>query len=119
MSLQQLMDAAFFHGPAAAANALFDEVRRQHEAVGYEVVPMGRPFAHLQQEVAPRLALFLRELRRPVFVGLFVDETLYFLDPHAFFDVIRQSLGLDPEAFAVVRRRWEQTGRASGGVLSG
>jgi len=127
MSLDDLIDTAFRRAPAVEANRLIHDVRRamldeQGQVVNYEVVLMGRPFSFLQQEVAPRLALFLHDKRaapRMAFISLFVDATLYFIRGDDFFRVIRESLSLDPAAFRVVYQQWQKTGRSSAGALTG
>ena len=127
MSIEQLTDRAFHHGPAHEANQLIHDVRErvlaEHgRALSYEVPLMGRPFSHLQQEVAPRLALFLHGKRMPwqaSFVSLFVGPTLHFVWVEDFFEVIRESLGLVKEAFVAVLRRWQETGRAAAGLPPG
>jgi len=127
MSIEQLTKRAFHHGPAHEANQLIHDVREQviaehGQALSYEVPLMGRPFSHLQQEVAPRLALFLHGKRTPwraSFVSLFVGATLCFVWVDDFFEVIRESLGLDPDAFDSVLRRWQQTGRPATGLPPG
>lgn len=124
MSIEQLTDRAFHRGPAHQANQLIHDVREQvlaehGQALSYEVPLMGRPFSHLQQEVAPRLALFLHGKRMPwqaSFVSLFVGPTLCFVWVNDFFEVIRESLGLDREAFSAVLRRWQETGQAATGL---
>jgi hypothetical protein len=128
MSLEKLIARAFKQGPAYQANQLIDEVRRatrreKGDAINYEVMMMGRTFDHLQREVAPLMALYLRSKRRGLeiaFVSLFVNtDTLVFIRAADFFDVIRESLGLDEEAFREVMDRWARTGRSSAGGLPG
>jgi hypothetical protein len=126
MSLEKLIARAFKQGPAYQANQLIDEVRRstrqeKGDAINYEVMVMGRTFDYLQQEVAPLMALYLHSKRRGfeiTFVSMFVNtDTLVFIWAADFFDVIRESLNLDEEAFQTVMSHWARTGRSSAGGL--
>lgn len=125
MSIDQLTARAFARGPAHQANQLIHDVRQQVQAeqgqvVNYEVALAGRPFRYLQQEVAPRLAMFMYHKRvspAATMVSLFTNDTLHFIRADAFLDVVRESLGLDREAFAQVLQRWRRTGSASAGSL--
>ena len=125
MSIDELIARAFKQGPASAANQLIHDARQQvtaeqGQAVSYEVPLMGRPFGYLQQEVAPRLAMFMHHKRvRPeeTVVSLFVGDLLCFVRADQFLDVVRESLGLAPQVFAEVLRRWRRTGTSSAGGL--
>ena len=123
MSLDRLLALAFRQGPATQANPLIDEVRgqvrlEQGRAINYEVALLGRSWDYLAEEVAPRLALYLRSKRLgagrcgPVFLSLFVDQTLYFVRASDFFGLVRERSGLDEEGFGSLVRYWEETGRA-------
>jgi hypothetical protein len=124
----QLLEAAFRVGPAIEANQLISDVREQvraeqGQAVNYEVQLTGRTWQYIRETVAPRLALFLRGKRmsvqrcEPVFISIFVEDTLHFVSAPDLFEVVRRSEGLDEETFAKIARSWERTGRRSAGAL--
>jgi hypothetical protein len=130
MTFENLTGLAFRHGPAAEANQLIDEVRRATQAevgaaVSYEVVLTGRPPDYLREEVAPRLAFFLRAKRyrvsrcRPVFLSLFLEEQVYFVRAEDFFRELHRSEGLSEETFAALAGAWEATGRSARAALPG
>jgi hypothetical protein len=124
--IERLLQRAFRSGPARDANRLIDEVRSQlreetaSPAVSnYEVVLSGRPWSYLAQEVAPRLAHYLRAKKMsvahcaPVFLSLFVDDSLHFLHAADLFAELKLREGLSDDDFAALARGWEQTGRRS------
>ena len=119
---EALTRLAFKTGPAPEANVLIDGVRQAWiaelgKAVNYEVVLTGRTWSYVRQTLAPRLALYLRHKGyrvrecQPVFLSLFLDETLYFVRAMDFYEQLRLSEELSPEAFDAVAHRWEETGR--------
>jgi hypothetical protein len=128
VSLDRLLQRAFARGPAHRANQLIHEARQQVAArcgrgQCYEVSLLEGPFGeargwdHLDRLVAPRLAFFLRSKKLgvadsgPVFLAVFVGETVYFIEVADFFELIRQARGLDAAGFDAVVRGWERTGR--------
>ncbi|MCC6748636.1 MAG: hypothetical protein IT371_13325 [Deltaproteobacteria bacterium] len=126
--LDEVLSVAFHRGPAAAANQLIADVRETVEAacgraVNYEVVATDRGWPYLAEQVAPRLALFLRSKRlrvsscRPVFMSLFVGDSLYFIGAPDFFRLVQQSMGLTDAAFGAVTQVWEETGQPVPGRL--
>jgi len=128
ISIEGLLALAFAQGAAQQANQLIHDVRgqvaqQQGKGFNYEVVLTGRSSVHLLRVVAPRLALYLRGKRMgvtdcaPVFLSVFWHETIYFVHAADFFELVRESLGLDEAAFAAVARRWAETGVSSAGAL--
>jgi len=104
--LEELLGRAFGKVPAGEANDAIARVREERgaggrDALSYEaVVPEGKGLAHLAEAVLPRLVYFLdcRGARLPdasgVFVSLFAGESLYFIAPADFFDVLVRATGL-------------------------
>ena len=125
---QDLIALAFRQGPADQANTLIHDVRQQDMAeqgmaFNYEIVLTGHVQEDLRQTVAPRLALYLRSKRLgvnncwPVFLSIFLGDTLYFVHAPDFFQHIRVAERLDEATFALLARGWEETGRAVAGAL--
>jgi hypothetical protein len=128
LSIEGLLALAFAQGPAPQANQLIHDVRgqvarEQGKGFNYEVVLTGRSSVHLLRVVAPRLALYLKGKRMgvedcgPVFLSVFWHETLHFVRARDFFELVREGMGLDEEAFVAVTRRWAETGVSSAGAL--
>ncbi len=127
-TFQNLIGLAFRQGPAEQANTLIHDMRQQIKAdqgmaLSYEIVLTGHSQDALRQTVAPRLALYLRSKRlavnncRPVFLSIFLEDTLYFVHAADFYQHIRLAERLDEETFDLLARTWEETGRAVAGAL--
>lgn len=94
-SVERLVEMAFQKGPAMEANRLIHEVREAlrrayGRAHNFEVSLLDRPPEHLWQTALPELRRYLRakgftqEGAEPVFVSLFVEETVYFIKAEHF-----------------------------------
>lgn len=125
---QALTQLAFREGPAVQATPLIHQVREQIQsehgrAINYEVVLTGRNWDYLREIVAPRLAFFLRSKRlsikncKPVFLSIFLGETLYFVTVKNFYDWFRMAEGLPEDTFNTLVLHWEKSGQAVMGAL--
>ena len=127
--IEQLAALAFFQGPGAQANELIQQVRRQIEqqsgkAISYEVPLLDGDWGRVMQQVAPRLALYLHEKRlglesRSLFLTIFIDQQVHFVQVSDFFDLVRRHEGVDPQTFEVMLQQWQRTGRRTSGLLPG
>jgi len=126
--MAKLLELAFCEGLGVNANRLISEVRqRVHaqrgSAVNYEVVLTNRGWDHILEVVAPRLALYMHEKRLsplhrgPLFLSLFFDQSIYFLEAQEFFCYVQRTEMLDDEAFSARLRLWQSTGRPAAGAL--
>jgi hypothetical protein len=126
--VEQLVALSFFHGPAEQANELIHHVRQEVEAaygpaVSYEVLLTARSWEYVQQELAPRLALFLRSKKlslthcQTVFLSLFLERELYFMTVEAFYDFFRQAESLSEEQLSSLLGVWSQTGSVQSAAL--
>lgn len=124
----RLLCRAFHRGPGPRANTLIQKIRDRlrdpsRPGLSYEIVLTGRDPLYLTRELAPRLALYMREKRlgldagSPLFLSVFWGETLFFLRPADLAEEARLALGLSPEAFKSLWQRWGRTGRAAAGAL--
>src|SRR5262249_24139909 len=93
--------------PGRTANEEIERERVRHEiaygrAMSYEVVlEPAHGFAYLATVVAPRLALYLMHKKMSaadcpgVYVSLWVEGELYFIEAPVFFEAVRDAEGLD------------------------
>jgi len=120
--IRELVGLAFEKGAACDANSLIADVREtmrfdHGDALNYEVLLDNQDWAYVEQTVAPRLALYLRSKRYqvsrcgPAFLSIFLGEQLYFVEASAFYEYVRQQMGLDEQRFARTAESWERSGR--------
>jgi hypothetical protein len=107
--LQSLLDKSFHRARATDANEAIARIRQEQsgelsEALSYELMlPKERPVEHLLEYVMPRMVYFLesRGAKLPhclgVFVSLFVDEDLYFIQAADVVAALSAWSGLSPQ----------------------
>lgn len=107
--IQGLLDKAFHRAKAADANVAIAKVRDEQsedisQALSYELVlPKEKQVEHLVEAVMPRMVYFMesRGAKLPrclgVFVSLFVDDDLYFVQAADVIDTLSQLSGLSPQ----------------------
>ena len=116
--LDGLLEKAFRRCPAPDANVAIAEVRGTWgvpgRAVPYEIVLAdGCGWTYMRDSVAPRLARFLRSKRMrvdacdPVFLPIFLGESLYFVGAPDFFGHYCAVESVDTAALLERARAWE------------
>jgi hypothetical protein len=126
--LEQLNELAFHRASPQEANEAIEEVRNERsangpEAVSYEVaLPALAPDEYLMTKVLPKLVYFLdcRGVKVPgsgaVFVSMFSNEGLWFVEAGPMVEVISRARGL---TLAEVVRRYGSDGKGDPPLLGG